>query len=99
MAYPNKSKMAAAAIFNFGKMSITPHWINSGGNALDKDICTKFYRKMHHDHAEMTMTKSRNRKLIPVTLSNERLKHKCVDHSYYKYPSDFYMLFLCAAVL
>ena len=24
---PNKSKMAAAAIFNFGKMSITPHWI------------------------------------------------------------------------
>jgi len=24
-ASPNKSKMAAAAIFNFGKMSITPH--------------------------------------------------------------------------
>ena len=24
---PNKSKMAAAAIFNFGKMSITLHWI------------------------------------------------------------------------
>ena len=40
-----KSKMAAAAIFNFGKMS------NSG---LDKDICTKFYAKMHHGHAEMT---------------------------------------------
>jgi len=37
--------MAAAAIFNFGKMS------NSG---LDKDICTKFYAKMHHGHAEMT---------------------------------------------
>jgi len=25
--------------------------INSG---LDKDICTKFHGKMHHDHAEMT---------------------------------------------
>ena len=24
---PNKSQMAAAAIFNFSKMSITPHWI------------------------------------------------------------------------
>jgi len=43
---PNKSKMAAAAIFNFRKMSITPDWI--------KDICTKFYGKMHHGHAEMT---------------------------------------------
>jgi len=29
------------------------------------------------------VTKSRNRKLIPVTSSNERLKHKCVDFSYY----------------
>jgi len=28
MAHPNKSKMAAAAIFNFGKISITPDWIN-----------------------------------------------------------------------
>jgi len=27
MAYPNKSKMAAAAIFNFGKISITQDWI------------------------------------------------------------------------
>jgi len=27
MASANKSKMAAAAIFNFGKMSITPDWI------------------------------------------------------------------------
>jgi len=40
--------MAAAAILNFGKMS------NSG---LDKDICTKFYVKMHHGHAEMTNEK------------------------------------------
>ena len=29
------------------------------------------------------VTKGRNRKLIPVTSSNERLKHKCVDLSYY----------------
>jgi len=37
--------MAAAAILNFGKMS------NYG---LNKDICTKFYGKMYHRHAEMT---------------------------------------------
>jgi len=42
---PNKSKMATATIFNFGKMSLTLYWI---------DICTKFYGKMHHGHAEMT---------------------------------------------
>jgi len=40
--------MAAVAILNFGKMSITPDWI------VDKDICTKFYVKMHHGHVEMT---------------------------------------------
>ena len=40
---------------------------------------------VHHDHAEMnTMTKSRNRKLLRVTLSsNERLEHKCVHFSGY----------------
>jgi len=27
MAHPNKSKMAAATIFNFRKISITPDWI------------------------------------------------------------------------
>ena len=27
MAYPNKPKMAAAAIFNFAKIAITPDWI------------------------------------------------------------------------
>jgi len=46
MAHPNKSKMAAAAIFNFGKT------INNSG--LDKDICIKFHGKMHQGHAEMT---------------------------------------------
>jgi len=45
MALYNKSKMAPAAILYFGKTS------NSG---LDKDICTTFYGKMHHGHAEMT---------------------------------------------
>ena len=63
MAPPNKSKMAAAAILNYRK--------NVNNYALDKDICTKFYRDDH-------VTKSRNRKLIRVTSSNERLKHKCV---------------------
>jgi len=38
--------MAAAAIFNFGKMSITLDWI--------KISRKKLYGKMHHGHAEMT---------------------------------------------
>jgi len=37
--------MAAAAIFNFEK--------NVNNSGLDKDICSKFYRKMHYGHAEM----------------------------------------------
>ena len=67
--------MAAAAIFDLGKMSITLDWI--------KISCNKLYRKMHHGHAEMTTDKSRNRKLIRVTSSNERLYHTCVDLSDY----------------
>jgi len=46
---------------------------NVNNFGLDKDICTKFYRKMHR------VTKSRNRKLIRVTSSNESLKDKCVS--------------------
>jgi len=38
--------MAAAAILNFGKMSITLDWI--------KISCIKLYGKMHHGDAEMT---------------------------------------------
>ena len=38
--------MAAAAILNFGK--------NVNNSRLDKDICTKFYVKVHHGHAHMT---------------------------------------------
>ena len=40
MAHPNKSKMAAAAIFNFGKISITPDRIKiSAPNFMEK--CTE----------------------------------------------------------
>jgi len=38
--------MAAAAILNFGKMSITLDWI--------KISCIKLYGKMHNGNAEMT---------------------------------------------
>ena len=38
--------MAAAAILNYGK--------NVNKSELDKDICTMFYVKMYHGHAEMT---------------------------------------------
>jgi len=38
--------MAVAAIFNFGKMSITLDWI--------KISWKKLYGKMQHGHAEMT---------------------------------------------
>jgi len=38
--------MAAAAILNFEKMSISLDWI--------KISCIKLFEKMHHGHAEMT---------------------------------------------
>jgi len=60
MAHPNKSNMAAAAIFNFEK--------NINNSGLDKAICTKFLGKTQQGHAEMTTW---NRKLIRVTSSNE----------------------------
>ena len=52
--------MAAAAILNIGKMSITLDCI--------KISCIKLYGKIHH------VTKSLNRKLIRVTSSDECLK-------------------------
>jgi len=72
---PNKSKMAAAAIFNFGK--------NVNNSRLNKDIYTKFYGKMHHGHAEMNTWPKIEMKpeVTRVTSLNERLKHKCVDLS------------------
>jgi len=46
---PNKFKMAAAAIFNFGKMSILPVSIKiSALNFMATG-------RMYHGHAEMTM--------------------------------------------
>jgi len=62
--------MAAAAILNFGKMSITLDW----KNILHQIIWEDAPRRRGDDHA----TKSRNRKLIRVTSSNERLKHTCI---------------------
>ena len=59
---------------------------NVNNSGLHKDICTKFYvknedasRPCGDDH----VTKGRNRKLILVASSNERLKQKCIDLSYY----------------
>jgi len=64
--------MAAAAILNFGKMSRTPDY-------LQQIIWEDASRPYRYDH----MTKSRNRKLIRLTWSSERLEHKCVDLSDY----------------
>jgi len=57
-----KSKMAAAAIFNFGKRSITLDWIKTLHQILWEDAS----QPCGDDH----VTRSRNR--------NERLKHMCV---------------------
>ena len=46
MAHPKKSEMAAATVFNFRKISITPDWI--------KISCIKLYGEMHDGDAEMT---------------------------------------------
>jgi len=67
--------MATAAILDFGKVSITPDWIKYLHQILSKDVS----RPCGDDH----VTKSRNRKLISVTSSNEFLKDKCVDLSDY----------------
>ena len=58
-------------------------WKIVNNSGLDKDICTKFYENASQPCADDHVTKGRNRKLIPVASSNERLKHKCVDLSYY----------------
>ena len=54
-------------------------WKNVNNFGLDKDILHQIIwedapRRRGDDHA----TKSRNRKLIRVTSSNERLKHTCI---------------------
>ena len=60
-------------------------WKNVNNFGLDKDILHQIIwedapRRRGDDH----VTKSRNRKLIRVTSSNEGLKHMCVDLSDYK---------------
>ena len=90
MAFPNKSKMAAAAIINFGKISITPDCIKIsllfssmwGRQQLSCPVLHQISwedasRPCRDDH----VTKSRNRKLIRVTSSNIGLKHMCVSIS------------------
>ena len=67
--------MAAAAILNFGKMSITLNCID----ILHQIIWEDAPRRRGDDH----MIISRNRKLISVTSSNEGLRHMCVDLSDY----------------
>jgi len=67
--------MAAAAILNFGKISITSDWIRYLHQFMWEDAP----RPCGDDH----MTKSRNRKLIRVTSSNKGRKHMCVDLSDY----------------
>ena len=71
-----KSKMAAAAILYFGK--------NVNNFGLDKDILHQIIREdAPRRHGDDHVTKSRNRKLIRVTSSNEGLKQMCVDLSDY----------------
>ena len=67
--------MAAAAILNFGKMSITLDWIKI--SCIKLIIWEDAPRRRGDDH----VTKSRNRKLIRVTSWNVSLKHMCVDLS------------------
>jgi len=55
--------MAAAAIMNFGKMSITPDWIK----IFAPNYMGRYTTPCGDDH----MTKTRNQKLIRVTSSNE----------------------------
>ena len=51
---------------------------------LDKDILHQIiWEDAPRRRGDEYVTKSRNRKLIRVTTSNERLEHKCVDLSEY----------------
>ena len=63
--------MAAAAILNFEK--------NVNNYGLDKDILHQIiWEDAPLRRGNEKVTKSRNRKLIRVTSSNEGLKHMCV---------------------
>jgi len=56
---PNKSKMAAGAIFNFGKMSILPHWIKiSAPNFMGR--CITAMRRWPRDQKSKPEVNSRD---------------------------------------
>ena len=64
---------------------------NINNSRLDRHLhhilCEDASRPRGDDH----VSKSRNRKLIRVTSSNERLKHKCVDlNDYSRYLNQFW---------
>jgi len=73
MAFSNKSKMAAAAIFNFGKMSITPNWIKTSVPYF-MGRCILAMRRWPHDQKSKPS-------LIRVTSSSESQKHISVSIS------------------
>ena len=73
MAFSNKSKMAAAAIFNFGKMSITPDWIKTSVPYF-MGRCILAMRRWPHDQKSKPS-------LIRVTSSSESQKHISVSIS------------------
>jgi len=68
--------VAAGAILNFGK--------NLNNFGLDKDILHQIiWEDASRRRGDDYVTKSRNRKLIRVTSSNEGRKHMCIDLSDY----------------
>ena len=69
--------MAAAAILNFGRRK------NVNNFGLDKDILHQIIWEDAPVRGDDHVTKSRNRKLIRVTSSNEGLKQMCIDLSDY----------------
>ena len=67
--------LITATILNLGKMS---------NFRLDKDILHKIiWKDTPRRRGDKHLTKSRNRKLIRVTSSNEGLNYMCVDLSNY----------------
>ena len=58
-AHPNKSEMAAAAIFNFGKISITPDWIKIYAPNFMKR-CIETMQRWSHDQKSKPEVNSRD---------------------------------------
>jgi len=57
MAHPNKSKMAADAIFNFRKLSITPDWIKiSAPNFMGRCITAMHFHAGILNFGKMSIT-------------------------------------------